>query len=149
MDNNKIKEELIGHYKFMLLWMAFNSFYKERYKDQGCYRDNEYLAKFKSDYKENFLEYIRSDHQPLVDFKKYVQEEKQGHPGIKNMKKSNDPNKEYHDINNFDEYVECIYQVRNNLFHGEKDLLQENEKTLVEKSFYSLYELLKFFNIIT
>ena len=59
----------------------------------------------------------------------------------------NDPKKQIRDIKNLKNVIEVIYQVRNNLFHGSKDVNEINDRAIVEFSGVVLYHILEKFLI--
>jgi hypothetical protein len=49
--------------------------------------------------------------------------------------------KHFNDLNNFDQLLEIIYQVRCNLFHGRKNIDEKRDQKLVELCFKILHDL--------
>ena len=46
-------------------------------------------------------------------------------------------------INSFDELLDVIYQVRCNLFHGQKSAIDANDRELVDLAFHILSKIFK------
>ncbi len=53
--------------------------------------------------------------------------------------------KEITDVKNLEQVMKLIYQVRNNLFHGGKNVDEENDKLIIQYSAIVLYRILEKF----
>lgn len=125
--------------RFNLLWISFNCYYNSTI---GCRTDRENIDLFKRDEpsKDLFLKFSRL--QPCDSFFQFIQDRKheQGVWGVIDLKKSQVI--KYNNIASLCEFVEIIYTIRNNQFHGWKDPESENDNMLLENSANILKEFL-------
>lgn len=123
--------------QFISLWLAFNAWgtYKSK-KDT----DNQMLKWIK---KNTDLPTIHN--QLMKDNKDYQQRVKRlaeytvldMRPGHRRDSKS------IGNINNFNEVLEVIYQIRCNLFHGQKNEINPNDLELVDLAFHILSKIFR------
>lgn len=118
--------------QFIYLWFAFNAWgtslsQKDRDSKMLCWikrhsnlpQIHKVLIKNDSDYYDKVLR--------IAGF--HVQNMRPGHQ---------EDVKSIDSIHNFDQLLDLIYQVRCNLFHGQKSIIDERDSELVELSFHVL-----------
>ncbi len=136
--------------KFMYLWVSFNAFYKA----YSTGNSQSYIAflsrqKNKNNSDRNQIEYIKviftsfviQDQKEIKEFYRFLQNRLDSmKSGI--IRLENNTLKKYSDIKSVDEFLEVIYTIRNNLFHGSKNPEIENDKQVLEKSSKALQNFL-------
>ena len=123
--------------QFISLWFAFNSW--------GTYlsnkdKDAEMLRWIKSNTRlPQILEQLTTNDsefatklQRLSEYEVHVM--RPGHEG---------QSKSISDIHSLDQVLDVIYQIRCNLFHGQKSMIDPHDKELVELAFHILSKLFK------
>ncbi len=135
--------------KFIIVWISFNGYTKEKYKTKnGKYKnDRNQLNDFineNSKAKNSYTNLIEDRSGNLFSFFDYVQNKPYHKCGIYNYR--NDQLVPYDDFSSFEQYINAIYQIRCNLVHCSKDLTNEHDKLLVQialDSFKSFLEKLE------
>ncbi len=121
-------------FKFMALWMAFNSYLT--WKKPKIYGDKAKVMKFAKENakaKENHIEFLKDN-----KYIGYVEEIKRD--GVTSMR--DDSNHVINNVNCLYEVMKCIYTIRCNLFHGGKSK-EGRDLKLVESAHYILDKLFK------
>lgn len=121
--------------QFMSLWLAFNAWgtYKSK-KD----KDLEMLSwiKINTNLPEIHNRLVKDDEdylQRVTRLSQYkVLNMRPGHRG---------QSKSISNINSFDELLDVIYQIRCNLFHGQKSEIDPNDRELVDLAFHILSKI--------
>jgi hypothetical protein len=115
-------------FRFIAAWIAFNGIYSTRYDDQP--NDSRKIEKFS--YEPEMFERHKT---LLANDKKYLQAvEYIASKGVIDSKYPDDPYK-IEKFENLGQVMRCIYQIRCNLFHGEKELENPRDKGLVEAAY--------------
>lgn len=114
-------------FRFIARWIAFNAFYANRFPTDG---DRVRVEKLGLDPK------IQGIHKSLLKDPSYVGriKEFQDRDGILDMRDpGNDTRrKRITDPSNWHEVLQCLYQVRNNLFHADKSPRSPDDRKVVE-----------------
>lgn len=112
------------YFRFMALWVGFNAFLTREYKHiRG---DREKVRAFAN---ESSSASLHREELSTPIYSKAVEDLKER--GVKDMQNIN----RVYGINSsecFTEVMECVYQVRCNLFHGDKQVDDERDNKLVE-----------------
>lgn len=130
--------------QFISLWIAFNAYYAAG-KQQAS---SEYaqLEWVKNDHAELFCTTVKVQADKFKSFKNYIETKDQNKGFIQDLRyevNEERHKKRYRDLSSVSEYLECIYQIRCNLFHGGKDLVDAQDKKLVEFAHTTLSIFLK------
>lgn len=126
--------------KFIILWMSFNGYTKEKYKTKtNKYNPDrvqldDFIAK-DDKAKAIYNDLVGNDSSELLSFFHYIQDKPEHKKGIYNYR--NDKLSHYDDFSSFEQYINAIYQIRCNLVHCSKDLTNEHDKLLVQRAFDS------------
>lgn len=132
--------------KFIILWMSFNGYTKEKYKTKtNKYKtDRDQLNDFIASHdtaKAIYSDLVKNNSHELLSFFHYIQEKPEHKKGIYNYRDGKLVS--YDDKNSFKQYINAIYQIRCNLVHCSKDLTSEHDRFLVTKAFISFMTFLK------
>ena len=140
--------------KFIALWISFNCFFVAKYfeeaikitsdKNKGPY-ESDFLNVVKKKHEDDFTEAVKENKSIFEKFKLAIDNKERDPCEIKDMRPRNNNNsqsKHYTDINSFDEYLDCVYRIRCNLFHGNKVPLNQDDDLLVKTAYNSFYFLL-------
>ena len=123
-------------FKFIAMFIAFNAIYDCRYESE--YDPARKIQKFSDD---NFM---KERHKNLLntdtEYKNAV--ECLAEKGIINMQKSNDEPFKINRLEYLNQVMRCIYQVRCNLFHGDKSPGEPRDVNVVRSSYIILSRLL-------
>jgi hypothetical protein len=124
--------------RFISLWIAFNGWMRGKFGEDGIDRHQIESVKSMDDFKDVFNHLKEDD----IDFKKAL--DKLGNLLVVNMRFRNNREEVYMYDGTFESLIEVVYQVRNNLFHGRKNV-EENKKdlALVRLSYKILLPLFK------
>lgn len=140
-ERYEIRDGIGGEFQFAEIlincWIAFEAYSCLRYNLDGVQaRINAFCREHAQNYKTDF-ESLPSDlRENLARLSKHkVHDMRPNH--------SSDPPKEIKDGKNLSEIMEVIYQVRNNLFHGGKDVQDIKDRNIIEHSAIILYRLLE------
>jgi len=123
--------------QFISLWLAFNSWGTHLSKKDN---DSEMLRWIKAHTDLPVIHKTLSKHDPefLQRIKRLAQytvlDMRPGHEG---------KSKSISDLNSLDELLNIIYQIRCNLFHGQKSRIDPHDRELVELAFYILSKMFK------
>lgn len=126
--------------KFIILWMSFNGYTKEKYKTKdGKYKYdrlqlNDFIAE-NDNANQIYSNLINDNNDELLLFFNYVKNKPCHANGVYNYLKNTLTT--YDNINSFEQYIRAIYQIRCNLVHCSKDLTNEHDQSLVKKAFDS------------
>ena len=124
--------------KFMSLWVAFNAWGTYQSK-KG--KDAEMLSwiKINTDLPRIHAELMKDNEDyryKVVRLAQYeVLDMRPGHEG---------QSKSINDINSFDQLLDVIYQIRCNLFHGQKSEIDPHDCELVDLAFHILSKVFKY-----
>lgn len=141
--------------KFICLWISFNCFFVARFFNNAVKRNGNkepseanYLDLVKESYAEGFDEYIVKNHEkPFLEFKAAIAK-KRWCPGkiidMRPLHRDKLSGKSYKAVNSLDEYLSCVYQIRCNIFHGNKKPNDDNDLNLVKPAYKSLRTFLKY-----
>lgn len=120
-------------------WISFEAFTSAKYnEDFAGERINQFCDDFEGDYLQEFdsmpTEFIKN----MIGLKQY---------NVPDMRPSHltDPTIRITDEKNLRKVFEVVYRVRNNLFHGGKDMNEEKDMNLVRYSSVVLYYILEKF----
>ena len=108
----------------MAAWIAFNSFLCKKYP--GISGDRDKVRAFGNDH-----DYLTSHERKLKDVPYRRSVEILQDKGVKDMQQGSDRIFRIDNIVCFAEVMECVYQVRCNLFHGDKTVDEERDNNLV------------------
>ena len=115
--------------KFISLWIAFNAWLKSQFGEKKCDRDlKNNLISFSPI--ESVFNEFKKDNKELAKLRNYR---------IKNMKFPEDELKKISYDGSFKSLIEVLYEIRCNLFHGRKDI-NDDEKDI--KLVYLAYDIL-------
>lgn len=139
--------------KFICLWISFNCFFVAKFYEDASKisksdepNERDYLNIIEKEYAINFR-HILDDQKLLFDNFKYTIDKKDWCPGIiidmRPYHRINRRGKAYSKVDSFHDYIDCIYQVRCNLFHGDKTPSNDNDLNLVKSAYVSLEALIK------
>jgi len=123
--------------QFISLWFAFNSWgtYKSK-KDRD--RDMLHWVKRNTRLPQIFEELIENDPDFVAKLQKLSQykvlDMRPGHQG---------ESKSINDIRSLDQVLDVIYQIRCNLFHGQKSMIDPHDRELVELAFQILSKIFR------
>ncbi len=126
---------LDSFFRFMALWVAFNAYLTRRYPCPSG--DHNKVREFARD--ESIVEF----HQYCLrdqDYKTAVQRFRQG---VRDMHARRDDIYYVNSPTCFTEVMECVYHVRCNLFHGDKEVASERDRVLVEAAYRIVMDHLK------
>ena len=125
-------------FRFVAVWVAFNAFYSSRMYDvgdSGIAQVHAFARQAK----------VRNQHKMLLnddsEYRKAVEvlQEK----GVYNTQKGGKPWQVY-DRENFIQVASCIYQVRNNLFHGGKGPSSMRDRHVVNAAYEIISRIMLF-----
>ena len=112
-------------FRFIAVWITFNGIYSAKYG--GRRNDLKNIKDFSDE-----SEMLARHHELLANDKKYLLAvEYIASKGVIDPEYPDEPYK-IKQIKYLDRVMRCIYQIRNNLFHSEKDLKNPRDKDLVE-----------------
>lgn len=125
--------------RFISLWIAFNAYYAVR---NPRVPERAQLEWVRSAHKKLFPSIVRAHNQKFEDFKKYIEDKLNNSGFIKDLRYAEvdkeEYKKRYQNLESLCEYLECVYQIRCNLFHGGKNLVDAQDKKLVELALSTL-----------
>ncbi len=131
LENNFAECEY--YFKFAMIWMSFNSFYSIKYSRISGERNK--IKKFCEEYKYIYDRLIAENDNfgnILIDFKntKYLD----GSSDRECVASEINNNKFYfnNDNSSFLDFVNVVYQIRNNFFHGSKNVSNRYNKDLMK-----------------
>jgi len=137
----KIRDGLGGEFQFAEIlincWISFEAYSCWKYhKEYVGRRIKDFCDDHKQKYKDEF-EKLPGD---LRDNLKRL-----SHYQILDMRPNHelDDPKQIDDIKDLSNVMEVVYQIRNNLFHGGKDVQEIKDKNVIEHSAIFLYKLLE------
>lgn len=139
--------------KFICLWISFNCFFVAKFYEQASRvsknkepSEKDYLSIIGKEYASNFTQ-VLNEQKILFDNFKQVIDKKNWCPGMvidmRPYHRNNKKGKAYSEIYSFNDYMDCIYQIRCNLFHGNKCPDNDNDLNLVKSAYTSLKTLIK------
>lgn len=135
-SGKNIQPDKVPFFRFISIWIAFNALYASRYSS-NTRGDRDQVRRFADEPK------AIDSHQKLLkedrDYQKAIEILKKC--GVQNTRASR--NYSINDITNLTEVVECLYQVRCNLFHGGKIPKNTRDQGLVEASYTIVSKLIK------
>jgi hypothetical protein len=126
--------------RFIFLWISFNSWYDQfratlvaRNGGEEKYIREHEVIEFLFDYQELVNSYSRLLSQS--EFHRLVEELQRMAP-LNNLLKEEEVH--FEDVNSFRQYLNLIYQIRNNLFHGGKSVDNARDLSLVVHAYQTL-----------
>lgn len=124
--------------KFIILWMSFNGYTKEKYKTKtrNYKTDRDQLNDFIANHdtaKAIYSALVKKNSPELLSFFHYVQDKPEHKKGIYNY--LYDKLVSYDNKNSFEQFINAIYQIRCNLVHCSKDLTDEHDQQLITQAF--------------
>jgi hypothetical protein len=159
--NTKTKNKIEGWFytsgqdnfsSFATLWIAFNAYYKDFYQRQGNVRshanDRARIENIKSsDEHWQLFKSLISEPEFAAQIKGLKDEIK--HQPLRKM----EDNREFQlpdddesvvalSMGFYSELMEIVYQIRNNLFHGEKEIVSERDRKLVTLAYGILHRFM-------
>jgi hypothetical protein len=140
---NKAKHQRNYFDKFISLWISFNAYYAHKDLEKTEQKQlQEFLQNHAAEFNGACNQVEFSDFKCHIDTKSrnkgYIQDlryEKNTDREIRNRKY-------YSTVTNFEQYIDCVYQVRCNLFHGGKNLEDGQDEEIVKLAFKSLLKLI-------
>lgn len=145
--------------RFICLWISFNCFFvSEFYKKAKKLSNNREPQEKKhylniiytnKNYKKIYKSLIENDKlfkEDLNDFKKLTETITHFRGKIADMRQGRLKKKfaqPFKNIGNFKQFILCVYQIRCNLFHGNKSPVQDGDRELVEGIFKPFNKFLK------
>lgn len=123
--------------KFNILWMSLNCYYNWRYGNKND-RDSINLLKIDEDIKNCFHNIELGI---KTRFFKFIKNRRGWEWWVRNLK--NNRLITYSDESCFSEYIEIIYTIRNNQFHGGKDPYDKDDTDLLKEASISLEKFLE------
>jgi hypothetical protein len=122
--------------QFAVLWLSFASFLNERYYDEIKERHklNRFIKDFRFFYKRLLKEEKGLFKQKLLDFSKTKDGGRKFVLNLQRGKRYMDevPFETENDIEDFEKFVNVIYQIRCNFFHGDKIPFDKDDESLVK-----------------
>ena len=128
-ENHSLANRLDAYFRFMALWIAFNAFLTKEYTSKRG--DREKVSAFAAN---NVNASFHKDRLKEGNFYSEAVEYFKKH-GVKNMQPNAGPKCEVSSRECFREVMDCVYQVRCNLFHGDKRIDNENDFKHVEAAY--------------
>lgn len=138
LENNP--EECTEYFNFFMAWIQFNSCYTPHYKDIKNELDK--ILEFAKDNKMIYLDFEFKD--VLEEFKKtgLLYNQPGDREAVDDMQKGSYKKIYFNqEKNSCEDFFKVIYQIRCNLFHGDKDVSDKGNKKLV----YWAYKYLNIF----
>lgn len=118
--------------RFISLWIAFNAYYAA---NDSRASEHEQLRFIRDIHKTLFLSVTHEHPDEFSAFKEYIETKKQNRGFIQDLRydvKEEKHKKQYRNLDSLCEYLDCVYQIRCNLFHGGKDIADAQDEKLVE-----------------
>jgi len=118
--------------KFVCFWISFNAIYMSRYPvdgDKACIKEVKKDTHFASEYKGLLKEHAFQSKIHALIALGTITNEKNG-------------DRYSFSANDFPALIEVLYQIRNNLFHGGKDISEKRDLDVVSAAHPILSELL-------
>lgn len=129
--------------QFISLWISFNAFYAY---DHLCSQEKEQIKIFKDTYCKDFISCVKANSELFENFRIYIQNKPYNNGFIQDLRYELSSNKQvkkiYQKLDDINEFINCVYQVRCNLFHGGKSPENGQDKELVKLAFNCLYVFL-------
>lgn len=129
--------------RFISLWIAFNAYYIGNNLKESEHRQ---LIIFKNSNKVIFSSVVKANNVEFVKFKEYIAMKNQNAGFIQDLRHEvgdEKHKKRYQNLESLSEYLNCVYQIRCNLFHGGKDIVDAQDKELVKLALATLSIFLK------
>lgn len=130
----KSRDEVKPFNKLIYLWISFNIFYCYYVGEPGN-TEREKLDNFNNfETNKNLFREMVENNNCFLGFQNYINNEKIHNRGlIKNLTNKKDSDRKYIDVASLKEYIECVYCVRCNLFHGDKKESDSGDSDLVRE----------------
>lgn len=139
---------------FTTLWISFNAYYKAYYQENRAslneFIDRKGIEKIKeSNEHYNLLKELARKEPSLRKLLKSLADELKNSPlqNMHNGKRLNLPGESLIDANISRDYykklIEILYTIRNNMFHGDKEIISHRDKKLVTLAYKLLHEFMK------
>ena len=133
-------ENLAAFFRFMALWMAFNAYLTRRYPDSnGDHGKVETFAQDRPSKEAHCAALANQDYLAAVQTLK----ESHGVRGIRDMRPNRNDVREIRNERCLREVMDCVYQVRCNLFHGDKAFSDERDHALVKAAYTIVWTHMK------
>lgn len=139
----KSKRQRNSFDKFISLWISFNAFYAAEHLQKS---EKQQLNNINNEYKKVFSGLVHSNPRSFQDLKTYIETKPRNTGFIQDLRFSVGREKykrRYLNIASLCEYLDCVYQVRCNLFHGGKSLEDGQDEEIVRRSYKSMTIFLK------
>ncbi len=124
---------------FIWCWISFDAFATVKYNEESPRkRVTNFTSSYARDYSQDYDSMPDEFKRNMVGLMQY---------GIQNMNPSHliDPPIRIQDSKNLGQVLDVIYRIRNNLFHGGKDMNEEKDMNLVVYASKVLYYILEKF----
>lgn len=134
----KSKRQRNAFDRFISLWISFNAFYAAEHLRES---ERQQLNNINNDYKNFFVELTRSNPKYFQDFKTYIETKTKNAGFIQDLRfpiGQEKHKRRYANLGSLCEYLDCVYQVRCNLFHGGKNLEDGQDQEIVSRAYSSL-----------
>lgn len=126
--------------QFISLWIAFNAYYVATSDPLKLERMQ--LQRIKDSYSQPFYNITEVHADKFNEFKNYINKKSQNPGFIQDLRYevtlSEEHKRRYLKIESLCEYLDCVYQIRCNLFHGGKDVADAQDQKLVELALSTL-----------
>ncbi len=134
----KSKDEENPFDKFISLWISFNAFYAAEHLLEPEWQQ---VKNIKDEYKDIFVGVVANNSAVFEEFKNYIKVKSENFGFIQDLRylvEKEKHKRRYLNLNSLCDYLECVYQVRCNLFHGGKNLKDGQDVEIVERAYQSL-----------
>lgn len=133
IDNFK-RSDYEAWFKFAMLWFSFNGYYSERYSHIRGERNQ--LIEFAKDNK-NLYESLLSDKQGFKNIlDKFAETQHPDRTSVRDMRPNSQQSVKFNSNNkSCEDFLNVLYQIRCNFFHGDKLPFYEKDKKLIHWAF--------------
>ncbi|MBU4332492.1 hypothetical protein KKD20_05225 [Patescibacteria group bacterium] len=134
----KSKEEENSFDGFISLWISFNAFYAAEHLLES---ERQQLRNIYDEYKDSFVGLVDNHSETFQEFKHYIEIKPVNTGFIQDLRypvEKEKHKKRYQNLGSLCEYLDCVYQVRCNLFHGGKNLEDGQDQEIVSRAYNSL-----------
>jgi len=124
--------------QFIFLWISFNAFYAHEHLRE---KESSQLKIFRHQFKKLFREVVTKNDATFKEFKHYIDTKPVNTGFIQDLRFPVDEERHkqrYSDLTSLCEYIDCVYQVRCNLFHGGKSPEDGQDENIVKHAYNSL-----------
>jgi len=124
--------------QFIWLWISFNAFYAHDHLQES---ELSQLRIFRDQFKELFRKVVTGNDRAFKEFKHYIDTKPENTGFIQDLRFSDGEErhkKRYYNLTSLCEYIDCIYQIRCNLFHGGKNPEDGQDENIVKHAYDTL-----------